>query len=201
MSKNIDIDIWKFLINRLDDKQKRDLLTSKNIRIGNIQSQLINKESQWKIALNLLNNSLNKTNIQKDILAYYVENLIPDLNKDMNNKASHLIALDNIEKENYEVKIKELGFLYVLLYLVSKNNSSANEIINLRPNETNQELVIDSSKDKLHQKLEEIKILNKDISNITMDTIMSLILFLLQKIKILPRNKSLIQYPTLKFPM
>ncbi|MFC4025467.1 hypothetical protein ACFOUV_16900 [Oceanobacillus longus] len=167
MSKDIDINIWKFLINRLDERQKKEVLTRKNVRIGNMQSQLINKESQWKIVLNLLNNSLNKTNIQKAIVAYYVETLIPDLNIDMNNKASHLHALDNIEKGKYEEKIKEHGFLYILLYFVSKNNSRANEVINLQPEEVIKEIAIDPYQAKLAKALEEIRDFKKEISTIT----------------------------------
>lgn len=166
MSKGININVWKFLINRLNEKQKKELLTKENIMIGNIQSQLVNKQSQWKIVLNLLNTVLNKKEIQKSIVNYYIEILIPDLKEDIKSEAPHLQTLDSMEKESYENEIKEHGFLYVLLYLISKNDSRANELINFQPNKAIEEKELDSNEDELAKALEQVRELKKELSSI-----------------------------------
>ena len=167
MNKGIDINVWKFLINRLNEKQKKELITKENIRIGNIQSQLVNKQSQWKIVLNLLNTVLNKKEIQKSIINYYTEILIPNLKEDLKNKAPHLQVLDNMEKESYEIEIKEHGFIYILLYLVSKNDSRANELIGFQPKEAIIEKALDSNSDELAKALEQVRELKKELSPLT----------------------------------
>lgn len=165
MNTGVDISVWKFLLNRLSENQKKELLTNENIRIGNMQSLLVKKQSQLKIMLNLLNTELGKPDIQKSIKGYYIDTLVPNLKEDLKKESSHLKDLENIEKESYEDIINEYGFFYVLLYLVSKNDAKANELINFQPKESQKET--DFNQVELISALEKAKELKKELSTLT----------------------------------
>jgi len=164
MGKVIDINTWKFLINRLDESQKKELLKKKNIRIGSIQTQLVNKQSQWKIVLNRLNSELNNPNVQKAIKEYYIDDLVPTLKEDLELSAEHLQDLDQMEQKDFEKNVDKYGYIYVLLYLITKNdNEKVNVLITFQPEEVVVEKEIDTSKVELSNTLEQINELKKEL--------------------------------------
>ncbi|WP_271853360.1 hypothetical protein [Planococcus maritimus] len=171
MNKGVDINVWKFLLNRLNENQKKELLTKENIRIGNMQSLLVRKQSQWKIMLNLLNTELNKPTIQKSITNYYIDDLVPMLKHDLKEEAPHLKDLESVEIENYEDSVNKYGFLYVLLYLISKKDARANELIKFSPKENQKKIELESDSEskqaELSLALEKIKELRKELSTAT----------------------------------
>jgi hypothetical protein len=167
MNKGIDINVWKFLLNRLNENQKKELLTKENIRVGNMQSLLVRKQSQWKMILNLLDTELNKSAVQKSIMNYYIDDLVPTLKSDLKEEASHLKDLESLETKNYEESINKYGFLYILLYLVLKDDARTNEFINFQPKEKQKKIESESKQAELSLALETIKELKKDLSTAT----------------------------------
>lgn len=171
MNKSIDIDVWKFLFNRLDDSQKKVLLQKENIRIGNMQSHLVSKPSQWNVLLKISGTNLTNKNIQKAIVQYYLED-IPNLKSDIENQEDHLENLDVLEQKDISSSIEEYGFFYVLIYLISKGYSEkVNMLIEFKPKETDNitesesESESDSNSVDLQNALQEIINLKNELSN------------------------------------
>ncbi len=173
MNKSIDIDVWKFLFNRLDDNQKKVLLQKENIRIGNMQSHLISKPSQWNVLLKISSSNLTNKNIQKAIVQYYLEN-IPNLNSDIENQEDHLKNLDILEQKDISSSIEEYGFFYVLIYLISKGYSEKvnmliefkpKETVNITESDTESESEFESNSVELQNALQEIINLKNELSS------------------------------------
>ncbi|MDF2064961.1 hypothetical protein [Bacillus sp. Cr_A10] len=165
MVKGIDINIWKFLINRLDESQRKEILKRENIRIGSIQSQLVSKQSQWKIVLNRLNSELNNPRVQNVIKDYYIDSQVPKLKEDIKMKAKHLKELETMEEKDFEKNITEYGFLYVLLYLIVKRDTEKlNKLIHYESDETVSEKESDSSKVELTNTIKQLTELKNELS-------------------------------------
>lgn len=161
----IDIKIWQFLINRLDEGQRKEILKRENLIIGSIQTKFVSKQTQWKIVLNRLNSELNNPTVQRVIMEYYIDSQVPRLKEDINVEAEHLKELEAMEENDFEKYILDHGFLYVLLYLIVKRDTEKiNKLIKYESSDNVVEKEDNSSKIETTNILKKITELKNELS-------------------------------------
>ncbi|SMQ61034.1 hypothetical protein SAMN05444673_0457 [Bacillus sp. OV166] len=157
MKKNDFSNVWKYLINYLSNDQKKEFIKEKDLKIGNMQPRLLTNESQWKVALKLLEKNCTQIKIKNAISVYFGKHIVPELLEDMEDekKLEYFDELMDMPIENFKEVIEENGYIYVLMFFVLKNNlQKANEIIeNIQDEMVKEEVNEDISKD-LREKLE-----------------------------------------------
>lgn len=166
MKQSVDIEVWKYLFNRLSDSEKKILLQNTNLRINNMQSSLITKKTQWGIFLKLASSNLTKGNIQNAIINYYLENT-PNLKQDIDNKEDSLEELSYLEEKDFKSIINKHGFMYVLIYLLSNGKpEQINNFYKYKPEENtnnnkNDFLEVEDSTNQI----QELKYLESELNN------------------------------------
>ncbi|MGN7289157.1 hypothetical protein [Bacillus velezensis] len=160
---NINTSVWKYLIERLTDDEKKTMLKKKNVVIGSIQTKLITTEMHWKVVLFRLNSDVqNNIKIQRILLDYYIEKQAPDLKRDIKNQAEHLECFKNSHPDEFKSLIDKHGFIYFLLYLlVIRDVEKVNKLFNLKPNEVGKNTAENKTENK---ELLQIKKLQNEVN-------------------------------------
>ncbi|TKH01449.1 hypothetical protein FC682_23075 [Peribacillus simplex] len=118
MSKTISKHVWKFLSNELTFEQKKDMIKVKNIQIGRLQTQLLTSEAKWKMAISMFDSELLQPKVQHSMVSYIVESIVPQVQKDMDENATHFVALKEMDLTKLEEATIERGQLYVIIALI-----------------------------------------------------------------------------------
>ncbi|WP_375090921.1 hypothetical protein ACDZ29_12185 [Peribacillus sp. RS7] len=130
MSKTISKNVWKFLSNELTFEQKKDMIKEKNIQIGRLQTQLLRSEAKWKMAISMFDSELIQPKVQHSMVSFIVESIVPQVQKDMDENASHFVELKEMDITRLEEAIIERGHLYVIIALIiSDQVDKVNQLI------------------------------------------------------------------------
>lgn len=130
VSKTISKNVWKFLSNELTFEQKKDMIKEKNIQIGRLQTQLLRSEAKWKMAISMFDSELIQPKVQHSMVSFIVESIVPQVQKDMDENASHFIELKEMDITRLEEAIIERGHLYVIIALIiSDQVDKVNQLI------------------------------------------------------------------------
>ncbi|MBO0601989.1 hypothetical protein I2483_09970 [Sporosarcina sp. E16_3] len=169
MAKKIAMDVWKFLSRELTYEQKKEMILKKNIQIGSLRTQSLSNDSKLKMAISMFDSELSKSKVQKSMLSYYVGSIVPDVQKDLDEKAIHINELIEMDISKIVEIIQERGHFYVLIALiksgqVEKVNQLIKEIVmnkeKFKEQESSETLLIE---EQLNSALMKVTELNKSI--------------------------------------